>query len=373
LKAWPILGISIVQAFLCLAHWFLYSTWIDFWGPLSPTATHQLRIAFILLSFLFMVATLLSFRVANWFVALLYKIASLWMGLLNFLFWAACLAWLLDLALRVILPGKTHMLARPWLAGSLLILAIALMVCGLLNTRIVRLRRLSIKLANLPSVWVGRTALIVSDVHLGNINGVRFARRIANMARQLNPDVIFIPGDLFDGTKVNADKIAAPLYELAPPLGVYFVTGNHEEFGGSKQYCEALRRAGFHVLDDECAEVDGVVIAGVGYRTSTHLIQLRHVLTNFNLQESAPSILLQHVPNRLPMIEQTGASLLFSGHTHCGQVFPFTLIARRAFGEFTYGLHPFGGLQVYTSSGAGTWGPPIRVGTHSEIVLITFE
>lgn len=373
MKAWPILGILIVQTLLCLAHWFLYSTWIDFWWPLSPAATHQLRVVLIVLSLLFVVAALLSFRFANRIVALLYKIASVWLGFLNFLFWAACLAWLVDLLLRAILPASEHLQARPYLAASLLVIAIATGICGLLNARIIHLRRLNIKLANLPSAWIGRTALVVSDIHLGNINGARFSRRIAGMARQLNPDVIFIPGDLFDGTKVNAGKIAAPLYELSPRLGIYFVTGNHEEFGGAKQYCEALRRAGFHVLDDEHTNVDGVTIAGVAYRTSTHLIQLRHVLANLNLKKGDPSILLQHVPNRLPMIEQAGASLLLSGHTHCGQIFPFTWIARRAFGEFTYGLHPFGAMQVYTSSGAGTWGPPMRVGTHSEIVLLTFE
>ena len=373
MKAWPILGISIVQTLLCLAHWFLYSTFLDFWWPLSALATQSLRLSFVALSFLFMIAAVLSFRLANGFVALLYQVACIWLGLLNFFFWAACLAWLTDLALRVILPAPMHIEIRPWLAASLLCLVSAGSVYGLLNARRVKLRRVPVKIAHLPRVWVGRTALVVSDIHLGNINGARFARRLADMARRLNPDVIFIPGDLFDGTKVNADKIAAPLYALSPPLGVYFVTGNHEEFGGAKQYCDALRRAGFHVLDDKRTEVDGLIIAGVGYRTSTHMIQLRHLLTSLNLKEGTPSILLQHVPNRLPMIEQAGASLLLSGHTHCGQVFPFTLIARRAFGEFTYGLHSFGALRVYTSSGAGTWGPPMRVGTHSEIVLLTFE
>ncbi len=86
-----------------------------------------------------------------------------------------------------------------------------------------------------------------------------------------------------------------------------------------------------------------------------------------------PSILLNHVPNRLPLAEHAGVSLQLSGHTHGGgQMFPFNLITRRAFGKFTYGLQRFGELQVYTSSGAGTWGPPMRVGTHSEIVLLTF-
>jgi len=72
-------------------------------------------------------------------------------------------------------------------------------------------------------------------------------------------------------------------------------------------------------------------------------------------------------------VEQAGVSLQLSGHTHGGQVFPFSWITRRAFGKFTYGLQRFGALQVITSSGVGTWGPPMRVGTHHEVVLITFQ
>jgi uncharacterized protein len=372
LKAWPILGILIVQTLLSLAHWFLYSTWVDFW-PLSPGGAFKLRVALTVLSCIFMVAALLSFRFSNWLVALLYQIAATWLGFLNFFFWAACLAWLIDLALRVATPGTTHLHCRPYVVVGLGALSIILATYGMLNARVIRLRRHTINLADLPSSWRGRRALVISDLHLGNINGVRFARRIAALARELNPDVIFIPGDLFDGTKANPDKLAAPLYELSPPLGVYFVSGNHEEFGGSDHYTEAVTRAGFRVLDKERIFVDGLPVLGVAYHTSTFPLHLRHFLASLDLKEGPPSILLQHVPNRLPIIEQAGISLQLSGHTHNGQMFPFTWITRRAFGEFTYGLQRFGGLQVYTSSGAGTWGPPMRVGTHSEIVLLTFE
>ncbi len=373
MKAWPILGILIVQTLLCLAHWFLYSTLVDFWWPLSPAASLGLRIALIALSCTFMVAALLSFRFSNWFVALLYQIASVWLGLLNFFFCAACLAWLVDLGLWVALPGAAHLRARPFVVSSLFLLAILTALYGVLNARVIRLRRVTVNLANLPESWRGRKALVLSDLHLGNINGVRFARRIATMARQLNPDVIFIPGDLFDGTKAHPNKLATPLYELAPPLGIYFVSGNHEVFGGSNHYCEALKRAGFHVMEDERTVVDNMQVVGVAYSSSTHPIRLRHYLMSLDLKDGVPSILLQHVPNRLPIIEQAGVSLLLSGHTHGGQLFPFSWITHRAFGEFTHGLHRFGGLQVYTSSGVGTWGPPMRVGTHSEIVLLTFE
>jgi predicted MPP superfamily phosphohydrolase len=101
-------------------------------------------------------------------------------------------------------------------------------------------------------------------------------------------------------------------------------------------------------------------------------MRLHATLGSLGLETDRASILLSHVPNRLPIVEQAGISLLLCGHTHGGQIFPFNWLTRRVFGKFTYGLQRFGALQVYTSSGAGTWGPPMRVGTHPEIVLLTF-
>jgi predicted MPP superfamily phosphohydrolase len=85
------------------------------------------------------------------------------------------------------------------------------------------------------------------------------------------------------------------------------------------------------------------------------------------------SVLLSHAPHELAIAEKAGISLQLSGHTHGGQIFPFTWFTERIFGKYTYGLERFGDLMVYTSSGAGTWGPPMRVGTRPEIVLIQFE
>jgi len=372
LKAWPLLGVLIVQTLLCLAHWFLYCTWIDFWWPMSPTATVALRVVLATLSVSFMVAALLGFRFTNWLVALVYQLAAAWLGLLNFLFVGACLAWLADLPLRLA-PGNLHLRLRPYEAAILLAAAVLTALYGLLNARQIRLRKVTVRLKNLPAAWHGRRAVVMSDLHLGNINGVRFARRIADMVHSLQPDIIFLPGDLYDGTKADAEALAEPLFQLTPPLGVYFVSGNHEEFGGASHYSDALRRRGFHVLDNAQVEIDGVLVLGVPYRDTSYPVRLQHFLVNQGLENGKVSILLQHVPNRLPMVEQSGVSLQLSGHTHGGQVFPFSWITRRAFGKFTYGLHPFGDLQVYTSSGAGTWGPPMRVGTHPEIVLLTFE
>lgn len=369
MKAWPVVGIALMQAFLLAVHWFIYHTWISFWDPLSPSALLGLRTALLVLAFSFISAALLGFYFSNRTVTLLYWLASVWLGLLNFFFWTACVCWLTGYALA--LAGVR--VDRPLLAGAFFGLAVAAGLYGLVNARFIRIRRIPIHLPGLPDSWRGRTALVVSDMHLGHIHGAGFSRRIVRMAARLNPDVIFLPGDLFDGAKTDATKLVEPFRALAPPLGSYFSTGNHDEFGNVAHYAEVLTGAGIRVLANEKITVDGLDILGVSNGDSGYPIRLRSTLEGLGLVAGRASILLNHVPNRLPIVEQAGISLQLSGHTHGGQIFPFTWFTRRAFGRFTYGLQRFGALQVYTSSGAGTWGPPMRVGTDPEIALLTFE
>jgi len=369
LRAWPLLGIVIVQSILSLAHWFIYFTWIAFWFPLSPAATLALRAGLTALSFSFIVAAMLGFFFSNRAVSLFYALACIWLGLLNFLFWAGCLCWLVALGFRIAGAAAN----RPLIGGALFSLAVAAVAYGILNARRIRVRRIRVTLPGLPEIWRGRTALMLSDLHLGHINGARFCRKVVDLCAGLRPDIVFLPGDLFDGTKADARRLAAPLKELAVPLGIYFTTGNHDEFGGAEHYLTALRELGIRVLTNEMVVVDGLRIVGVPYGDSTYPMRMRTTLNALQLDPQQPSILLNHVPNRLPIVEEAGISLQLSGHTHGGQIFPFTWMTRRVFGKFTYGLQRFGKLQVYTSYGAGTWGPPMRVGTLPEIVLLQFE
>jgi len=369
LKAWPVVGIVLMQTLLSLAHWFLYRTWIAFCVPLGPAATLALRIALAALSLSFIAAALLGFYFSNLPVTLLYKLAAVWLGMLNFFFWAACLCWLTSFGFWMAGSAPN----RPLIGIALFSLALAAILYGLINARWIRVRRIPVKLPGLPESWRGRTALVLSDLHLGHINGVRFCRRVVRMAAALRPDIVFLPGDLFDGTKANAHRLAAPLRELEAPHGLYFSTGNHDEFGGADHYAEVLAGTGIRALTNEKVIVDGLQILGVPYGDSTYPMRLRATLESLHLDPAQASILLNHVPNRLPIVEQAGIGLQLSGHTHGGQIFPFTWFTRRIFGKFTYGLQQFGGLQVYTSSGAGTWGPPMRVGTHPEIVLLQLE
>jgi len=372
LKAWPLLAICVIQVILFLAHWLVFSTWIAFWPGLDPLAVARLHAILLVLAFSFVVASLLSFRFSNVAVRLVYWLAAVWLGFFNYFFWASLLAWMFWLALRLTLSPIHVAAARPLLAGILYAIAALMGFYGLLNARIIRMRRIAVELPNLPASWRGRRAVMLSDLHLGPINGVQFCRRLVAKVQSFQPDVVFLPGDLFDGTKGNLNRLVAPLKQLTAPLGIYFSTGNHEEFSDPTHYIEAITGAGIRVLGNELVTVDGVQVAGVFYHNSSSPLRMKTALDGMHLDRERPSILLNHAPARLPTVEQAGFSFQLSGHTHGGQFLPFTWITHSIYGRFTRGLHSFGALQVYTSTGAGTWGPPLRVGTRPEIVLITF-
>lgn len=369
MKARTALIVAIVQTILFFGHWFVYETWTEFWQPPDPPGIGAWQIVLMILSLSFVSASLLAFRSSNIAVRWFYRIAATWLGFMNFLFMAAWLCWLVYFAGK--LTG--HTFNRSAIVGFFFGMAILLSIFGLLNAASIRVRRITVKLPGLPESWRGRVAALATDTHLGHVNGARFMRRIVTMLRRSRPDIVFIAGDLYDGTRVDAEAVAAPWRELSPTFGKYFVTGNHEEFSNPRPFIAAVERSGIRVLKNEMVTVDGLQVVGVHYYDSTHPDRFRSILASAGLDPASASILLSHAPHSLEVGEEAGISLQLSGHTHGGQVFPFTWVTRRIFRRFTHGLHRFGSLQVYTSYGAGTGGPPMRVGSHPEIVLISFE
>jgi predicted MPP superfamily phosphohydrolase len=174
---------------------------------------------------------------------------------------------------------------------------------------------------------------------------------------------------------IDIEKAVAPWAALSAPLGVYFVGGNHDEYGdgGRETYFKALRGVGMRVLDNERVDVHGLQLVGVHDDEILEPELYRSILERANLDPASASILLAHRPSNLAVPERAGISLQLSGHTHQGQFWPWTIFARRVHGKFAYGLNRFGRMLVYTSSGAGTWGPPFRLGTRSEVVLIRLK
>lgn len=361
--------VAIVQAILFAGHFLVYETFRYFSPSADSTVITVVRLVVTLLSISFVIASLLAARYYNLFMRLFYTAASIWLGMLNFLVLASVLCWILYAAFAIAGVGVSrNALISTLFAGALLV-----SLYGIINASSIRVTRVTVRLPALPKSWRGRVAALVSDTHLGHVRNYRFISRVVAMLRQLRPEIVFIAGDLYDGTKVEPKHLATPWMHLSPPLGTFFVTGNHEEFSHPSQYAHVLQQCGVRPLLDEKVVVDGVQLIGVTYHTLTTPERLTCVLRNAAIEPHTSSILLAHAPHGLSTVEQMGVSLQLSGHTHRGQIFPFTWITSRIFRQYTYGLNRHGALTVYTSSGAGTWGPPMRVGSRPEIVLIQFE
>lgn len=361
--------VLIIQSILFLIHFFLYQTWTFFADGASPHDHPTLELAIAILSASFVAASLLAFRYSNPLVRLYYTISAVWLGFVNFAFMAACACWIFYGAL-----GIFGLYAdRRLLADSFLGLAILATLYGVANAQRIRVKKITVKLPNLPESWRGRVAAQVSDLHLGHIQNLRFVRRIVAMLKRLKPDAVFITGDLFDGLAVDIERVSKPWTEMAAPLGTYFITGNHEEFSDRKKYLDPLRRVGVRILDNEKIVVDGLQLVGVHDRDSASPERFRSLLDRAAIDRERASVLLVHEPRHLDVSEKAGISLQLSGHTHRGQFFPFTRIVSGIYKQYAYGLQTFGKLTVYTTCGTGTWGPPMRVGTYPEIVLIRFE
>jgi hypothetical protein len=317
----------------------------------------------------FVSASTLAFRYYNLFVRIFYTLAAAWLGILSFLFLGSLASW--------IVYGIVRIAHISWPSRNIVATVFALSVftglCGIASAFWLRVRRIDVTLPNLPEAWRGRTAALISDTHLGPVRGAGFTKKLVTVLNGLNPDVVFITGDFYDGTAADVTGFAAPLAKLSAPFGAFFVTGNHEEFTNVRQYAEALSQAGVRVLQNETVDLEGLQIVGIPYHEMRTPEHIRAALQATGVNATKPSILLIHAPNRLYEAEQAGISFQVSGHTHKGQFFPWTLFVKRIYRQFGYGLQRLGDMQVYITSGAGTWGPPVRLGAAPEIVLFRFR
>lgn len=360
--------VAVIQSVLFLVHVFLYWTW-TFSSPASTTQLLWLRLAFASLSISFIAASLLAFRYHNRAISAFYRLAAVWVGMLTFVLAAAIAAWLILGLAR--LSGSQ--LAFHPMVEALFAIAGVVGILGVVNASWTRVTRATVRLANLPTAWRGRTAALISDVHLGPVRNASFLRRMVTKILSEGPDAIFIAGDLYDGTAIDAVRAAEPLNKLTAPQGVYFVAGNHEQFGDDSRYLQAVQAAGVRVLDNEKVEADGLQIVGVSYRNARRGEHLASALEGARIDRDRASILLVHAPDHPSVAEAAGVSLQLSGHTHLGQFVPWSWFARKIYRQFVYGLSRIGKMQVFTSSGAGTWGPPLRLGSNPEIVMLQFE
>jgi predicted MPP superfamily phosphohydrolase len=377
-------------AVVCVLHYLLYASATRFLALTHPEAKRALFWLLILLGLSFIPSAVLMRIWPGRLSGFFYFAAAFWMGLFIYLLLAAILSWLVFISGK--LTGFSPNMRAVFILTCLLAAGVA--VYGTFRAMYPVLRPVDITLKGLPGAWREKTIVQLSDVHLGAIRGPGFLERIVAKTNSVRPELVLITGDLFDGISGADLSVFIPLLNrLEATRGVFFVTGNHEGYLGLKSPLATLSKTGIKVLENEVVDIDGLQIIGIPFPEHNQQNDVHSLLTESSVYAAQkPGILMYHTPTNIgtqhsslssqqndtywqPDTDTTAASsqgidLQLSGHTHGGQLFPFTLLTGIIFSGYDYGLHREGDFQIYITSGAGTWGPPMRVACPPEIPVI---
>ena len=251
----------------------------------------------------------------------------------------------------------------------------ALCIYAIIQAFTPQVKEVKIALSSTPPVRIVQ----LTDVHLGHFRGKKHVEKLVHIVNRQHPDIVVFTGDCFESWYNFTTSTLEPFRKLEAP--VYFVSGNHDAYVNAEEVKDKLRATGVQVLENEVVETNGISLVGLDYMNASPLASDgMHAATNqltisevipVLIQDTLPHpiIVMHHTPLGAQYIAEAGADLFLAGHTHGGQLWPMTWINNRAF-EFNKGLKKFDKMQVYVSCGSGTFGPPMRLGTHSEITVI---
>jgi predicted MPP superfamily phosphohydrolase len=247
------------------------------------------------------------------------------------------------------------------MAGTALFaLAVVLAGAAAVNARFVRRRAVKLPGRNLEKPI---RIVQLSDLHLGPVNGLNDFRRIVERVNREAPDLVLITGDFIDGRL--ADGMFAPLNDIKAP--VFFVPGNHEEYVGMDEFLAHLSRTKAVPLCNRKVDLGNIVLAGIDFDWSAGALET--MVSKVAPADGKYSILMSHGPPAFDAARKAGFDLTLSGHTHGGQFWPFVFLGR-LFVKYRAGLYERDGKRLFVTTGTGTWGPPLRLMTNSEIAVI---
>ena len=297
-------------------------------------------------------------------------VGYIWMAFVFLFFCLSVSLELIRIIHKLIVPGTGTLTLKAVTFGLSAFLALVLVVYGYIDAQHVRVKKLQITTDRiLPGD--GRLRLVqISDVHVGIINRNRRLDALLERVREASPDILISTGDLLDGELNNIMDDAKRFAEIKAPYGKFAILGNHEYYAGLEESMEFTRAAGFELLRDDITNAASISIFGEDDETG-HRSGLTKKAQAFQkaLAEKRDGfvLLLRHQPY---IDKNANFDLQISGHTHAGQLFPFSIVTRLFFPKHygRYELSP--GKLLYVSRGAGTWGPPVRVFAPPEITVI---
>ena len=220
--------------------------------------------------------------------------------------------------------------------------------------------------------WTGDTPLTVvgiSDVHLGDGTGRNRLSEYVDLINDLKPHVILIVGDLIDNSlyPLRSQQMKDDLNRLYAPHGIYMVPGNHEYIAKIWNVERYLMQTPICLLRDSVVSLpQGITLVGRDDRHNNRRLSLENLM--FTAGDENPVIVLDHQPTEIALADSLGAQMVFCGHTHRGQLWPLTWLTDVLF-EQSHGYRRWQNAHAYVSQGLSLWGPPFRIGSHSEVVV----
>ncbi|MBV6421121.1 MAG: hypothetical protein DAHOPDDO_02390 [Ignavibacteriaceae bacterium] len=263
---------------------------------------------------------------------------------------------------------------------ALIVIAVVglIVFLGNLNKRDITIKTLELQLPKGDGKLSKINIVAASDLHLSPIDGERLLSKIIDKMESLNPDIILLSGDIVDDKAeiLEQRKIGESFKRLNPKYGIYTVNGNHEFINGVDASVEYAEHLGIKVLRDVYELIDSSFYI-IGREDSTMFQftgkrrkSLKQIIET--IETNYPMILLDHTPYKLEEAQKNNIALQLSGHTHHGQIWPANIITNMIY-EISWGYKKKGDTHYYVTSGAGTWGPPVRTGSKSEVVNIKIK
>ena len=307
---------------------------------------------------------------------ILYFPGTVWLGMMLYLFLFFLLTDFIYLIIRIfrrILPADKHRYRKiQVLSGYVLIGCVIIYgYYQFINPKIVEQK---IEIAKKAGEYRQLKVVGISDLHLGALIDNARLEQYVRLINEQHPDLILIAGDIVDNNALPLEKerMWETINKLQAPLGAYFCLGNHEYLSGIDASMNFLRKTNLHLLVDSTVVINNSIrlIGRDDKQGAFNRKSLSDLLKGTD--PDLPAILLDHEPFHLNEAEENGIDLQFSGHTHHGQIFPGNLFTDWMY-ELSYGYKQRGTTHYFVSSGLGQWGPPLRIGTHSEIVVFNIQ
>lgn len=371
---------GIILVIYSAANYYLYVRGIQAFSITQPIKRWY-TIAYLVLTYSFFVAMVLERTASSAFSEWVFRIGTYWLAFMLYLLMAVIvidLVRLVDLVFHFLPPITDVFKMRTGIIVSVLVLGVVL--AGYINARTVVVKEMPLtihkKITGKPEMKV----LMVSDVHLGALIGERSEKKLLDIVREQQPDLVLICGDLIDSeiAPVLRKSLGKHIQEIKTPLGVFAITGNHEYIGGIAQSLKYLKSINLTMMLDSVVTLpNGVQLVGRNDRsangfTSDKQKPLAELMAGVDYEK--PIIVMNHQPYNLDEAVNAKVDLHLSGHTHHGQLWPFNYITHAMF-ELSWGYLKKGDTNFYVSCGFGTWGPSVRLGSRPEVVVfdISFD